>query len=216
MKDNRNASDLRVGIAARWKGDEVVYGRPLIHVGLHQRSRTKRTEANFCARCERPIRTGEPKVNVLGYAAAHFHAVCFAEWAVQAAQEAGEDVSQFSSTAAVVPLLRALRWIERYAQCVEQAGGKSSPETPPEQKLADVAHAIGVWAGNALSGEETEDPLVTLLTAAQAARLALDPEVALLERGYWAPNSDTSEALALLEPAIRQAREVMGKGVGDD
>ena len=183
MKDNRNASDLRVGIAASWKGDEVVYGRPLIHVGLHQRSRTKRTEANFCAWCGRPIRTGDPKVNILGYAAAHFHASCFAEWAIAAAAEVGDDVSL---------------------------------ETLPEQKLADVAHAIGVCAGNALSGEETEDPLVALLTAAQAARLALDPEAALLERGYWASNgSDASEALALLEPAIRQAREAMGKGVGD-
>jgi len=97
MKDNSNASDLRVGTAPRWKGDEVVYGRPLIHVSQHQRSRTKREEANFCTWCERHIRTGEPKVNILGYAAAHFHAVCFAEWAIAAAAEAGDNVSQFSS-----------------------------------------------------------------------------------------------------------------------
>ena len=86
----KHATDLRVGGQVSWRGDGVVYGRPLIHVGLHRRSRTKREAANSCAWCERAIADGQPKVNILGYGQAHFHADCFVEWAISAAAEAKE------------------------------------------------------------------------------------------------------------------------------
>ena len=198
MDNNRKAADLRVGSQLNWGQDgEVTYGRPLIHVGQHQRRRTKREEANFCAWCVRVIRTGEPKVNVLGYGAAHFHAACFAEWAIAAAAEAGDDVSPFASIAGAIPLLRALRWIERYTKWVAQGAGPFSPQTTPEERLPLMARTIGVWAGNALAQAEAGGRHEAITALQDAAQAALD----------WFQEAPIAE-LEAVEDAIEQSAPI--------
>lgn len=82
--DNRKATSLTVGGSWGWGA------RPLIHAGLHNPRRLKSDHAEVCAWCREVIQAGAPKICVLGYAKAHFHADCFADWAAQAAEEAKE------------------------------------------------------------------------------------------------------------------------------
>jgi len=194
MDNNKKAASLRVGqqMSLALNG-EWIYGRPLIYAGQHRTSRTRHQAAHVCAWCDHIILNGQPKVNVLGYGAAHFHAACFVQWAIAAAEEAGDDVSPFASLAAAIPLLRALRWIVRYTEWVEQAAGKFPSETPPEQKRVDIAHAIGIWAGNALTQAEAGEGDETLTALLEAAQAALD----------WFQEAPIAE-LEAVEDAIEQ------------